>query len=77
MMPLRIKSTHVIAKKKAFQILEKVGLEHKVKDQPATLSGGEDNEWQLLERWSRCRVLSLQMSQLEILIGIMPTMFFD
>ena len=42
MMPLRIKRVpYVIAKKEAFQILEKVGLEHKVKDQPATLSGGE------------------------------------
>ena len=42
MMPLRIKRVpDVIAKKEAFQILEKVGLEHKVKDQPATLSGGE------------------------------------
>ena len=42
MMPLRIKRIpYVIAKKEAFQILEKVGLEHKVKDQPATLSGGE------------------------------------
>jgi len=42
MMPLRIKRiTHAIAKKKACQILEKVGLEHKMKDQPATLSGGE------------------------------------
>ena len=42
MMPLRIKRiTHAIAKKKACQILEKVGLEHKIKDQPATLSGGE------------------------------------
>ena len=78
MMPLRIKRVpYIIAKKEAFQILEKVGLEHKVKDQPATLSGGRDNEWQLLERWSRCRVLSLQMNQLEILIGIMPTTFFD
>ena len=42
MMPLRVKRVpYVIAKKEAFQILEKVGLEHKVKDQPATLSGGE------------------------------------
>ena len=42
MMPLRIKRVpYVTAKKEAFQILEKVGLEHKVKDQPATLSGGE------------------------------------
>ena len=42
MMPLQIKRVpYVIAKKEAFQILEKVGLEHKVKDQPATLSGGE------------------------------------
>ena len=42
MMPLRIKRiSHITAKKKAHQILEKVGLEHKVKDQPATLSGGE------------------------------------
>ena len=42
MMPLRIKRvSHIIAKKEACQILEKVGLEHKVKDQPATLSGGE------------------------------------
>ena len=42
MMPLRIKRVpYVKAKKEAFQILEKVGLEHKVKDQPATLSGGE------------------------------------
>ena len=42
MMPLRIKRiTHTIAEKKAYQILEKVGLEHKIKDQPATLSGGE------------------------------------
>ena len=42
MMPLRIKRiTHTIAEKKACQILEKVGLEHKIKDQPATLSGGE------------------------------------
>ena len=42
MMPLRIKRVpYVIAKKEAFEILEKVGLEHKVKDQPATLSGGE------------------------------------
>ena len=42
MMPLRIKRvSHTIAKKKACQILEKVGLEHKTKDQPATLSGGE------------------------------------
>ena len=42
MMPLRIKRvSHIIAKKKACQILEKVGLEHKIKDQPATLSGGE------------------------------------
>ena len=42
MMPLRIKRVPFIpAKKKAFEILEKVGLEHKVKDQPATLSGGE------------------------------------
>ena len=42
MMPLRIKRiTHAIAKKKACQILEKVGLEYKIKDQPATLSGGE------------------------------------
>ena len=42
MMPLRIKRVpHTTAKKKAYQILEKVGLEHKIKDQPATLSGGE------------------------------------
>ena len=42
MMPLRIKRvSHIVAKKKACQILEKVGLEHKIKDQPATLSGGE------------------------------------
>ena len=42
MMPLRIKRvSHIVAKKKACQILEKVGLERKVKDQPATLSGGE------------------------------------
>ena len=42
MMPLRIKRVPpIIAKKEAYQILEKVGLEHKVKDQPATLSGGE------------------------------------
>ena len=42
MMPLRIKRvSYIIAKKKACQILEKVGLEHKIKDQPATLSGGE------------------------------------
>ena len=42
MMPLRIKRVpYTSAKKEAFQILEKVGLEHKVKDQPATLSGGE------------------------------------
>ena len=42
MMPLRIKRVpYIIAKKEAFQILEKVGLEQKVKDQPATLSGGE------------------------------------
>ena len=42
MMPLRIKTVApTIAKKEAYQILEKVGLEHKVKDQPATLSGGE------------------------------------
>tara|TARA_A100001015_G_scaffold308900_1_gene407321 strand:- start:289 stop:936 length:648 start_codon:yes stop_codon:yes gene_type:complete len=42
MMPLRIKrASHIIAKKKASQMLEKVGLEHKIKDQPATLSGGE------------------------------------
>ena len=42
MMPLRIKRVpYITAKKEAFQILEKVGLEHKVKDQPATLSGGE------------------------------------
>ena len=41
MMPLRIKrASHIIAKKKASQMLEKVGLEHKIKDQPATLSGG-------------------------------------
>ena len=51
MMPLRIKRVpHITAKKEACQILEKVGLEHKVKDQPATLSGGRDNEWQLLEQ---------------------------
>ena len=42
MMPLKIKRVpHTTAKKKAWQILEKVGLEHKIKDQPATLSGGE------------------------------------
>ena len=42
MMPLRIKRVpNITAKEKAYQILEKVGLEHKVKDQPATLSGGE------------------------------------
>ena len=42
MMPLRIKRiTQTIAEKKAHQILEKVGLEHKIRDQPATLSGGE------------------------------------
>ena len=42
MMPLEIKRVpHTTAKKKAWQILEKVGLEHKIKDQPATLSGGE------------------------------------
>ena len=42
MMPLRIKRVSPItAMKEAYQILEKVGLEHKVKDQPATLSGGE------------------------------------
>ena len=42
MMPLRIKRiTYTIAEKKAYQILEKVGLEHKIRDQPATLSGGE------------------------------------
>ena len=42
MMPLRIKRVpYITAQKKAFQILEKVGLEHKEKDQPATLSGGE------------------------------------
>ena len=42
MMPLRIKRVpYIRAKKEAFEILEKVGLEHKVKDQPATLSGGE------------------------------------
>ena len=42
MMPLEIKRVpHTAAKKKAWQILEKVGLEHKIKDQPATLSGGE------------------------------------
>ena len=42
MMPLRIKRvSYITAKKEAFEILEKVGLEHKVKDQPATLSGGE------------------------------------
>ena len=42
MMPLRIKrASYITAKEKAHQILEKVGLEHKVKDQPATLSGGE------------------------------------
>ena len=42
MMPLRIKRTpYITAKKEAFEILEKVGLAHKVKDQPATLSGGE------------------------------------
>ena len=42
MMPLKIKRVpHATAKKKAWQILEKVGLEHKIKDQPATLSGGE------------------------------------
>jgi len=42
MMPLRVKRVpYVIAKKEAFQILERVGLEQKVKDQPATLSGGE------------------------------------
>jgi len=42
MMPLRIKRVpYITAKKEAFQILEKVGLEHKVNDQPATLSGGE------------------------------------
>jgi len=41
-MPLRIKRvSHIVAKKKACQIVEKVGLERKVKDQPATLSGGE------------------------------------
>ena len=42
MMPLRIKrAPYITAKKEAFEILEKVGLAHKVKDQPATLSGGE------------------------------------
>ena len=42
MMPLRIKrASYITAKKEAFEILEKVGLAHKVKDQPATLSGGE------------------------------------
>ena len=42
MMPLRIKRVpYITAKKEAFEILEKVGLAHKVKDQPATLSGGE------------------------------------
>ena len=42
MMPLRIKRVpYITAKKEAFAILEKVGLAHKVKDQPATLSGGE------------------------------------
>ena len=42
MMPLRIKRVpYISAKKEAFEILEKVGLAHKVKDQPATLSGGE------------------------------------
>lgn len=42
MMPLRIKrAPYIRAKKEAFEILEKVGLAHKVKDQPATLSGGE------------------------------------
>ena len=42
MMPLRIKrAPYITAKKEAFEILEKVGLSHKVKDQPATLSGGE------------------------------------
>lgn len=42
MMPLRIKRvSYITAKKEAFEILEKVGLAHKVKDQPATLSGGE------------------------------------
>ena len=42
MMPLRIKrASYSTAKKEAFEILEKVGLAHKVKDQPATLSGGE------------------------------------
>ena len=42
MMPLRIKRVpYVTAMKEAYQMLEKVGLEDKVKDQPATLSGGE------------------------------------
>ena len=42
MMPLRIKrAPYITAKKEASEILEKVGLAHKVKDQPATLSGGE------------------------------------
>ena len=42
MMPLRIKrAPYITAKKEACEILEKVGLAHKVKDQPATLSGGE------------------------------------
>ena len=42
MMPLRIKRVpHTTAKKKACHILEKVGLDQKIKDQPATLSGGE------------------------------------
>ena len=42
MMPLRIKRVpYVTAEREACQFLEKVGLEHKVKDQPATLSGGE------------------------------------
>tara|TARA_B100000963_G_C22592065_1_gene656000 strand:+ start:925 stop:1617 length:693 start_codon:yes stop_codon:yes gene_type:complete len=42
MMPLRIKRlSYNYAKRKASEILEKVGLGQKGKDQPATLSGGE------------------------------------
>ena len=78
MMPLRIKRvSQITARKKAFQILEKVGLEHKRKDQPATLSGGERQREAIARAMVSMPSLILADEPIRNLDNKTLTIFFD
>ena len=77
MMPLRIKEYPCHSEEEGFPNFRESWVRTQSKRSTSDTFWGERQRVAIARAWSQCRVLSLQMSQLEILIGIMPTMFFD